>query len=312
MSSTGNHIETPIHAQTVTLWHPIDSSTKEVKEWRAILMQEEIQQPFKQAHRELYVVTDAELNTDTYSNRFAGHILRQHIFNALCRERGWQYALQGGWDGDNTPSKKVPAWDMHVEYWLDTNWNEDNMNEFGVFNYVFSDQVRFYDRENQLPMEDVPPIVFSEIMRDVDLFVGVTSIGADPNWQDRGEARFNTYWNDFSFGDLNVSGKERKELLEQLIPKLYIHELCSFEGNFLVVQGKVRTYKIHLGSGNILMKPNDQYLCIVPDRSKKKNQQVFLPFEGDNMLSIIISKAFLLAADNKITDRTIISQISRV
>jgi hypothetical protein len=26
---------------------------------------------------------------------------------------------------------------------------------------------------------------------------------------------------------------------------------------------EIRTYKIHLGSGNILMNPNDQYLCIV-------------------------------------------------
>ena len=30
---------------------------------------------------------------------------------------------------------------------------------------------------------EIPPIVFSEAMRDVDLFVGVTSIGADTNWQ---------------------------------------------------------------------------------------------------------------------------------
>ena len=29
--------------------------------------------------------------------------------------------------------------------------------------------------------------MFSEIMRDVDLFVGVASIGNDPTWADRGE-----------------------------------------------------------------------------------------------------------------------------
>jgi hypothetical protein len=31
-----------------------------------------------------------------------------------------------------------------------------------------------------------------------------------------------------------------------------------------MVQRYVRTYRIYLGSGNILMEPNDQYLCIVP------------------------------------------------
>ncbi|NRA56993.1 MAG: hypothetical protein HRU13_02595 [Phycisphaerales bacterium] len=38
---------------------------------------------------------------------------------------------------------------------------------------------------------------------------------------------------------------------------------------------------------------------------------VFLPFEGDRMLAIILSKAFMLAADDKITDKTILSQIGR-
>ena len=36
---------------------------------------------------------------------------------------------------------------------------------------------------------------------------------------------------------------------------------------------------------------------------------VFLPFEGDNRLALILSKAFLLAEDTKIKDKTILSQI---
>ena len=60
------------------------------------------------------------------------------------------------------------------------------------------------------------------------------------------------------------------------------------------------------------MEPNDQYLCIVQDRSKKDTtSNLFLPFEGDTGLAVILSKAFLLAADDKITDRTILSQIDR-
>ena len=79
-----------------------------------------------------------------------------------------------------------------------------------------------------------------------------------------------------------------------------------------MVKGKLRTYKIHIGSTNILMEPNDQYLCSVPDRSQKNHtENLFLPFEGDNGLSIILSKAFLLADDERITDSTITSQIKR-
>jgi hypothetical protein len=101
-------------------------------------------------------------------------------------------------------------------------------------------------------------------------------------------------------------------VLERLLPRLKIAGRCSLEGRFLVVRGELRTYKIHLGSSNILMEPNDQYLCIVPDRAsaaRGDSGPLFLPFEGDRTLSLILSKAFLLAEDTKIKDPTIVSQI---
>jgi hypothetical protein len=57
------------------------------------------------------------------------------------------------------------------------------------------------------------------------------------------------------------------------------------------------------------MEPDGRFLCIVPSRGKQ--HEVFLPFEGDIRLSEILSKAFLLAADTKIRDRTIIDQLNR-
>ena len=72
---------------TVSLWHPIDSPPDVVLAWRRSLEAQQITQPFKQAHREIYVITEAELQTSTYSNRFAAHILKQHQFAALCRDR---------------------------------------------------------------------------------------------------------------------------------------------------------------------------------------------------------------------------------
>ena len=65
------------------------------------------------------------------------------------------------------------------------------------------------------------------------------------------------------------------------------------------------------------MEPNDQYLCIVPARGGAMpagaagDGRVFLPFEGDTTLSVILSKAFLLAEDKSITDPTITGQIGR-
>jgi hypothetical protein len=73
------------------------------------------------------------------------------------------------------------------------------------------------------------------------------------------------------------------------------------------VHGNLHSYRIHLGSANILIEPQDRYLCIVPDR-RPSTGRLFLPFE-DERLSVILSKAMLLAADDKIADPTITQQL---
>jgi hypothetical protein len=144
----------------------------------------------------------------------------------------------------------------------------------------------------------------------VDLFVGVASVGNDPTWQDGGPGgRFQEYWTSYGFGELGESAETRRALLERLVPRLAIADRCTLEGRFLQVKGDRHTYKIHLGSGNILRTPNDQYVCIVPKSNPAAPQAGYLPYEGDRTLAVILSKAMMLAADTKITDRTILSQL---
>lgn len=339
---TGAPIE---HGQTaeITPWHPVGRPVGEVVAWRGRLEELGITQPFKQAHREVYLLTDAELNTRTYSNRFAAHILRQHQFNALCAARGWKNKLRLMVDDDYPPAtRELPGWGLRAEFWVDGIGDDYGVdtNDAGVFLRLATDQVRFYRTEaarnlahaggghyeslahgpgedsvnEPIPLEEIPALVFSEVMRDVDLFVGVASVGNDPTWQDGGpEGRYRQYWHDYSFGELSDTATTRKQVLERLVPRLKIADRCRLSDRFLIVRGQLRTYKIHLGSGNILMEPNDQYLCIVPDARARAGGpgELFLPFEGDNTLSVIISKAFLLAADDKIKDPSITSQIQR-
>ena len=323
----------------VQLWHPLHSSTAEVLRWREFLETREIRQPFKQAHREIYVLTDAERRTDIYSNRFAAHIIKQHQFNALCGQRNWKNQLRIMADADfHAPMRTIEKHDLRAEFWVEAIGDDYGVdsNETGTYFYLATDQVRFYPADaplnyghgygggyhngwNQtqnvepLALSKIPPLVFSEIMRDVDMFVGVCSIANDPNWADNGRERHNDYWHSYSFGDLSATSKTRKDIIERLIPRLKIAEQCTFEDKFLLVKGEIRTYKIHLGSGNILMMPNDEYLCIVPSGNTETfgKSKVFLPFEGDRILSIVLSKAFMLAEDTKITDPTITRQIKK-
>jgi len=308
----------PDEGAEISLWHPALVSVNEVSQWREFLIRHQIQQPLKQAYREVYLLTEAELNTRSYSNRMAAHVLKQHQFNMLAKTRGWKYGLIGAYDNgvDNgTAEIPLPEYGLKGQYWVNEVNADDAFNDTGIWNYVTTDQVRFVRASDGevVNLIDVPVLALSEVLRDIDLFVGVASIGNDPNWQDSGGiTALNGYWASYSFGDLSELAKNRKELLSNLVPRLKIGKVASVQDKFLVVKGKLRTYKIHIGSTNILMEPNDQYLCIVPDRSQKSmTEGIFLPFEGDSGLSVILSKAFLLADDDKITDTTITSQINR-
>ena len=344
----GRQLDVDSRAATVSLWHPINSASppgaaatrSDVLGWRKFFEDRGIRQPFKQAHREIYLLTDAETRTETYSNRFAAHVLRQHQFNALCGQRGWKNRLRLLVDDEYPPAHRLlSAWNLRAEFWVEgigDEYVEAYVLDSGAFRFLATDQVRFYkigaaenrahagggsystcgsdEPENHpLRLDQIATIVLSEILRDVDLFVGVSSVGNNPEWEDGGpEGRFRDYWQAYSFGDLSTTAQSRRELLLKLIPRLSIAAASTVTDRFLVVLGKKRAYKIHLGSGNILMEPNDQYLCIVPNSRMEPGPdggRLFLPFEGDRTLAIILSKAFLLAGDDKITDRTITSQI---
>lgn len=299
----------------VRLWHPIYSTIDNVLYWRNRFEELAIKQPLKQVYREVYILTDAEINTKIYSNRMAAHILKQHQFNALTGVRGWKYSLMGAYDdGVNSQmaSINIKPHNISAEFWINEIGSDDEFNDAGIWNYIATDQVRFIRQDGEVvDLAEIPKLVLSEVMRDVDLFVGVCSVGNDPEWRDNGGLpQYRDYWAGYSFGSLTEVAKTRKVILEKLLPRLKINKISTIDGKFLKVKGTKRTYKIHIGSTNILMEPNDQYLCIVPARGKdKQTENIFLPFEGDRGLSVILSKAFLLAADDKITDSTILSQI---
>ena len=314
-NAQGHPVLAPTPDTEVQLWHPVLVSAAEVQAWRTLLEARQLRQPLKQAFREVYLFTPPEELTSTYSNRMAAHLLKQHQFNSLAKIRGWQYRLLGNYDkGYETEAARrpLPALGLVAEYWVREVSAEESWNPAGIYHYISTDQVRFVRGREPVPLPEIPPLVFSEVMRDVDLFVGVASVGNDPQWRDNGGlVQYRTYWENYSFGDLGEVAKNRKLALERLVPRLKIGRVSEIKGNFLVVKGTRRVYKIHLGSGNILMEPNDQYLCIVPDLSAKilNTSNVFLPFEDDAVLSIILSKALLLMEDDKITDKTILRQL---
>jgi len=115
--------------------------------------------------------------------------MRQHQLAGLCRVQGWDYRLLGtGFDGYNVPAKKLVPWNMHVELHVelppdrDPSLRDSGLGELsgtGINLFVGSDQVRFYRERREVAVDEVPAVLYSEVMRDVDLFTSVCAIGED-------------------------------------------------------------------------------------------------------------------------------------
>jgi hypothetical protein len=328
----------PADVATVRLWHPAGKRVEEVIAWRDLLERERITQPFKQAHREVYLVTDQERADGYSSRRFAGHVVRQHALAELCSARGWSYRLRGPFDpGANTaPTLRIPHARLAAQFDVEPLEDHRLQSGHGIFLYVRTGTLRFssapepsrrrsritdlasmhgYPRGQAgepVALESVAPIDLSEVMRDLDLFVSVAGVAADPQWPTTVPDPWPEVWREHAYGELSPLGERRREMLARIVPALPSADRLELQDRFLLVKGNRHRYRIHLGSANVLREPGSRHLCIVPAGSGLRPGDpghVWLPFEGDDILAQIISKALLLADDDNIADPTIRTQI---
>ncbi|NDU74551.1 DUF4132 domain-containing protein [Actinomadura sp. DSM 109109] len=146
-------------------------------------------------------------------------------------------------------------------------------------------------RWHEAPPRAVPRAVFSEGMREADLFLRVSGTAPDPS------------------GEPSATAEIRGDVLRRVLPGTRIAGRCTVEGRFLRVRGGLRTYRVHLGSGAVLMDPGGERLLVEPAR-RTWRKGLFLPFEDDG-LARVLGTAFLLAADHRITDEAVLRQIKR-
>lgn len=304
----GSPVPIPADA-TIRLWHPAVADVPEVMAWRNWLFANQVVQPFKQAFREVYVLTPAEEATHDHSLRFAGHHLAGNTLYSLGKTRQWTMSY------DMAPLRKIPNHALTAVLNINGGVLYSNCTTMDL-HFLKTDpnaKQSYHWNGTKLPLSDVPPVVLSEVMRDVDLFVAIANIGIDPHFDQKNTGDLLDYWREVSFGNRSKTSiaEIRRDLIARLLPMTKIANQCRLgDDNWLYVKGKKGSYKINLGSGNILMEPGDRYLCIVSGAAKAPSKQIWLPFEGgDQVLMVILSKAFLLAADDKITDPTILRQL---
>ena len=311
----------------VTLWHPPSCETNKITVWRDRLIEWAVIQPFRQAWREIYTLTDAERATHIYSNRFAGHILRQHQMRALAVGEGWLCPHRTGFDcPDDDPTYiSIPSHGLQAEYWTSAFREIDKYTSGGSYLYIKTDRLKFHAFDPkakcrkgvEVALCDIAPIVFSEIMRHCDLFTSVSSVSLDPEWGDRGsdakhpafyDDSLLEYWTERQQAPLPPSGEIRRTMLEKILTTTNWSKRVAIEGNYVRVWGNRNIYLINIGSSSICLADDRRHICIVPD-APIFGSKISLPFDGDRTLSVILSKILLLLQDDQIDDPIILRQI---
>lgn len=251
-------------------------------EWSAYqkdIFDRELKQPFKQVFRELYVKTVDEKGRDK-SLRYAGHQVQPSKTVALLKTRRWII------DGQEGLEKVYYKENIIAKIFALADWFSPADIEAPTL-----EEVQFFDRKTFKPIliDEVPDLIFTEVMRDIDLVVSVAHVGdVDP------EASHSTI--------------EMRKAIVEFNCKLFKLKNVTFAENHALIKGERAEYSIHLGSGLIHQKAGSA-INVLPVHSQHRGR-VFLPFiDDDPKTAEIMAKVLLFAQDDKIKDVFILEQI---
>lgn len=260
--------------------HPVD--LLQSNQWSAFqkyLFEKNVRQPFKQVFRELYMPT-AEERESPDTRRYSGYQVQPVRAKALLAGRGWVADYESGLQRIYYRENVVAV------LYSQADWFSPSEIECPSIEWV-----AFYRRRTgeRIHIKDIPPRVFSEIMRDVDLAVSVAHVGGvDP--------------------ETSHSTIEMRRVIVECILPLFKLDNVSFKGNFVYVEGKLASYNIHLGSA-VVHQNGGSAINILPVHSQQRGK-LFLPFvDEDPKTAELVAKVLLLAEDEKIKDPFITSQI---
>ena len=260
--------------------HPWDLYQKGCwHQYQRLLFEKQIRQPFKQVFRELYVKLEEELET-AGSAMFAGNQIQPKKTAGTLRTRRWvadyEDGLQKVYYRENIVARLCAMAD----------WFSPSDIEAPTLEAVV-----FYDRKSMKPLKirEIPDVIYSEVMRDVDLAVSTAYAGGvDP--------------------ETSRSTVEMRSAIIQCSLELFRLNNVRLEKTHAVIDGKLGQYTVHLGSG-VVHQMGNSMVFVVPVHSQHRGR-IFLPFvDDDPKTAEILSKVLLFAEDYRIKDPGILSQI---
>ena len=271
--------------QKLRVAHPFDLYGHKVwSDWQRFFLEkggkDGVRQPFRQVFRELYVKLPEELDKER-SLLFAGNQISTGRTVGALKGRRWIADYEDGLQ------KVYYADDIIAGIYAVADWFSPGDVEAPVL-----EGVTFVNRRTYEPIKirDIPDIVYSEVMRDVDLAVSVAHAGGvDP--------------------ETSHSTVEMRKVILDFNLKLFGITNVTFDKNHAVIEGRHGQYFVHLGSG-VIHKFGGHQINVLAVQSGKKSK-LFLPFiDEDPKTAEIMTKVIAFAQDDKIKDPYIMQQIT--
>lgn len=274
-------VVTPVEPDTqMLIAHPSDLLKEgHWHEYQKLLFEKQVKQPFKQVFRELYVKLEEELDQND-SRMFSGHQIQPQKTVGALRSRRWVADYEDGLQ------KIYYKENIVARIYAMADWFSPSDIEAPTLEWVvFSDRKTF----QPLKIREIPDVLYSEVMRDVDLAVSVAHAGGvDP--------------------ETSHSTVEMRKAIVECNLELFRIKNVRLEGSHALIDGKLGQYTVHLGSG-VVHQMGNAMLFVVPVHSQHRGR-IFLPFvDDDPKTAEILSKILLFAEDTKIKDPGILEQI---
>lgn len=267
--------------QHLRIAHPHDLFSRgDWSTWQRDCYRRERVQPFKQVFREVYPLTETERAARTASGRYAGHQVEPRKALALLGTRNWVVKPDEG--VSRTFHEDGLTARLRFE---ETFYSPADVEGLTLADVIFTAKGEF----TPLDLASIPPRLFSETMRDLDLVVSVAHRGgADP------EATASTL-------------EMRANLVRETCALLSLTNV-SVKTNHVVIRGERAEYSVHLGSA-IARTLLGATLTIVAVHSQHRGR-IFLPFADDDPRTAeCVSKVLLLSRDRDIQDPKLLEQI---
>lgn len=283
----------PAEDATVQLMHPARLTPEVVRAWQRHVVTRRLVQPFKQVFREVFRPTAEDLAIGRYSDRFAGQVVRHRQMYALLRGRQWSglggvgpTGYQGTKDLQGHDLKAVVGF-RQFRHYQDVQRRQ-----------VTLEQVEFYPlpmpawtpgTDLRVPIAEIPPVAYSEVMRDVALVVGVAGQGTESGL--RGETDKALPLPDALSGIAEM----RQALLMELLPSLGFGERIRVGDTYAEIDARGQVFRLSLLTGEVTL-PRDGDRRLDLEGIERSDSPLYLPHEGaDTATAAILATLLWLA-----------------